>query len=272
MMTQQTIQAPEFGIGRRREARIALGRRRVLWIAALLSVGIHFFAAGAVILLPRILPQETRPQEQGTVELMMVEEKGSQPSQAGEKPDVKSTPPESQAAPKTEPVKEESPAPESKANLAQTVAHGDEPAQSDIATPTPTKTDTGPATKLAAAQPIPPDPQKAPVFDLAGTESDTNAIVLGGNVLPAMKDDRFRNRNPDYPIEAQINNQHGSIRVIVHVAANGLVSGVDVLESSGVSLLDRAAVDAVRKWRFHPAMHEGRTIPFDMPFTFIFSE
>ena len=29
-------------------------------------------------------------------------------------------------------------------------------------------------------------------------------------------------------------------------------------------------MEPVRKWHFHPAMQEGRTVPFDMPFQFIF--
>jgi len=43
-----------------------------------------------------------------------------------------------------------------------------------------------------------------------------------------------------------------------------------VLVSSGYDILDQAAVTAVRKWHFRPAMQEGRSIPFDMPFRFIF--
>ena len=64
--------------------------------------------------------------------------------------------------------------------------------------------------------------------------------------------------------------QHGEVVVLIHVGENGLSSGADVVESSGIAVLDQAAVTAVRKWRFHPAMREGRTIPFDMPFRFVF--
>ena len=58
--------------------------------------------------------------------------------------------------------------------------------------------------------------------------------------------------------------------MVIHVGANGLANGVDVVETSGVPVLDHAAVAAVRKWRFHPAMKDGQTIPFDMPFRFVF--
>jgi periplasmic protein TonB len=57
---------------------------------------------------------------------------------------------------------------------------------------------------------------------------------------------------------------------VIHVSDNGTPSGVDILESSGVDLLDQAAVTAVKKWHFHPAMKEGQAVPFDYPFQFIF--
>jgi protein TonB len=108
------------------------------------------------------------------------------------------------------------------------------------------------------------------VFDLEGTDSESNAIVMGGHVLPAMPDDRFRNRPPVYPIEAQIHNEHGSVVVLIHVSENGLATGADVLESSGVEILDQAALTAVRKWHFRPAMKGGQAVPFDYPFRFVF--
>jgi protein TonB len=109
-----------------------------------------------------------------------------------------------------------------------------------------------------------------PVFDLAGTESESNAYVLGAGVVPAQPDDRFRNRPPIFPHDAELRGEHGTVVVVIHVSESGVASSVDVMESSGVASLDRAATDAVRKWHFRPAMQEGRSVPFDMPFRFIF--
>ncbi len=108
------------------------------------------------------------------------------------------------------------------------------------------------------------------MFDLAGTESQSNAEVLGGHILPASPDNRFRNRPPIYPEEAANRGEHGSVVLLIHVSGAGIATGVDVVESSGVASLDQAAVTAVRKWRFHPALREGEAIPFDMPFRFVF--
>lgn len=255
-------------------------RRRFLLIAVLLSVGVHLIAALLIVFLPRVLPREAEPQEQGTVELLMVEQKGAQPSQAGQPNDSKpaQVPPEKAEPPKTdapkaEVQKDETPTPESKVVPAPPVTeHGDEPAlpPPEQAPPKPAKEYPRPAPKQAEAQPMPPPTQGAPVFDLEGTDSESNAIVMGGHVLPAMPDDRFRNRPPVYPIEAQIHNEHGSVVVLIHVSENGLATGADVLESSGVEILDQAALTAVRKWHFRPAMKGGQAVPFDYPFRFVF--
>ena len=280
--------------------------RRLLPIAVVLSIGIHLEAAVLAMLLPRILPGEAPEQEQGTVELLMVEQKGADPSEAGQRKDTTPAPvapaalvrpdpapPDEPDAPKGEHPKEVTATPSSEAASAplapETASappaseHGDEPVPppAERTPPNRAEVDTQPAQKpdeesgmpprsQAASAAAPPRSQQAPVFDLAGTESESNAIVFGARVLPAMRDDRFRNRPPPYPVEAQIRGEHGSVLVVIHVAENGLATGADVEESSGFDLLDRAAVAAVQKWHFRPALKAGRAVPFDMPFRFIF--
>jgi protein TonB len=274
-MGQSTISAPGIEARRPRVAPPASRRRRFLLIAVLLSVGVHLITALLIVFLPRVLPREAGPQEQGTVELLMVEQKGAQASQAGQPNESKpaQAPPEKADAPKAEVQKDETPTPESKVVPAPPVTeHGDEPAlpHAEQAPPKPAKEDLRPAPKQAEAQPTPPRTQEGPVFDLEGTDSESNAIVMGGHVLPAMPDDRFRNRPPIYPIEAQIHNEHGSVVVLIHVSENGMANGADVLESSGVEILDQAALTAVRKWHFRPAMKGGQAVSFDYPFRFVF--
>ena len=304
-MGHDTISAPMAEGGpkpevepRRGVRRASRGGRFVL-IAVALSVGIHVVAALLLVSLPRFLPTEVRPQEQGMVELLMVEQKGSQASQPKQSSDSKPAPTQKMETAKAEPSKAaqsrpETPKPEAKAAPAPPVAEpGDEPVpleqqpteqprvqQPPTPQPQPQPTLPQPASakpsktqleqQAIAQPPTLQQPQDAPVFNLEGTESESNAIVLGGNVLPAMRDDRFRNRPPIYPVEAEIHNQHGSVVVIIHVSANGTATGVDIMESSGVDVLDQAAVDAVRKWHFHPAMQGGEPVPFDMPFRFVF--
>ncbi len=101
-------------------------------------------------------------------------------------------------------------------------------------------------------------------------KASSNAEVLGGRVVPASPDDRFRNRPPIYPREAAMRGEHGAVVILIHVSENGVATGVDVMETSGVASLDKAAVDAVLKWHFRPALHEGLAVPFAMRFRFIF--
>ena len=53
------------------------------------------------------------------------------------------------------------------------------------------------------------------------------------------------------------------------IDANGGVESVRVLRS--VSLLDQAAVDAVKQWRFTPAMLNGQAVPVVMTVTVNFT-
>jgi protein TonB len=302
-MRPQTISVP--GSERRRPQRdpTASRRRRFLLIAIGLSIAVHIAAALLIIFLPRVLPQEARQQEEGTVELLMVEQKGGTPSEPGQPKESQPTPPQPQQkteAPKTEAPKTETPKtetakaepqkPDTESAAAPSIPPP--PIAPDATEPAPpptvetpqkqakaeTNPDPQPSAQPPTPPPAPPPPpppsppkaQEAPVFDLAGTESESNAVVLGKQIVPASPDNRYRNRPPIFPQEAEALGQHGSVLVVIHVADTGVASGVDVVESSGVDSLDQAAVDAVRKWHFRPALKEGRAVPFDMPFRFIF--
>jgi len=63
---------------------------------------------------------------------------------------------------------------------------------------------------------------------------------------------------PKYPARALRNGEQGTVLVSAEVGTDGVPSSVEVARSSGSRQLDRAAVDAVRHWRFRPAMADGR--------------
>jgi periplasmic protein TonB len=257
-------------------------RRRFLLIAVALSVAVHLMAAALIVYGPRVLPAHTPPPEQGEVELLMVEHQGAQASPAAQPQETQPTPPQPERKPQPPPKeaqKPETPTPAPPpAPAPPVVAKADEPAPPPVeqTPPREAKTVEQPEAQqqpTQPAQPTPPTPPKtqdAPVFDLTGTESESNAQVLGGHVLPASPDDRFRNRPPIYPREAAVRGEHGSVLLMIHVSESGFATGADVVESSGVSSLDQAATTAVLKWHFRPALQDGRAVPFDMPFRFVF--
>jgi periplasmic protein TonB len=272
-MGRQTTSAPRQD-GRQLRSGSRPPRRRFLLIAVGLSIAFHLAAAFLIVFLRRALPHEARPQEQGTVELLMVEAKGAQPSPAGQPQKSQPAPPRPEK--KVDAPKQEAQKPETPVIASQPVP----PVTQDADEKAPPPTQETPPREAGANQrpdpqppmtrPAPPKAQEAPVFDLAGTESESNAEVLGGRVVPASPDNRFRNRPPIYPYEAAIHGEHGSVLLMIHVSEAGVATGVDVVESSGVASLDEAAATAVRKWRFRPALQEGRSVPFDMPFRFVF--
>jgi protein TonB len=236
--------------------------RRVLLIAVALSVLVHLLPFGVVALMPPLVPVKPAPDAQGEVELLMVEQKGAAPSPAAQPSDGKDIPDAARPAEKAADKADTPPAPKTAPPVPVTDEAGE-------AVPPPPAAATQAETPPNA--PGPPPKPEALTFDFAGTDSDTNARVMSGHVLPAAPDDRFRNRPPPYPLEAAMKRETGAVLVLIHVSAYGLATGADVVESSGSSQLDAAAVTAVRKWHFHPAMQEGRAVPFDMPFRFVFS-
>jgi protein TonB len=75
---------------------------------------------------------------------------------------------------------------------------------------------------------------------------------------------------PRYPREAQRRGETGTVLLRVHVGPDGKPYSVDLVQGSGSRSLDRAASDAVRRWRFRPAVREGQAVAgtIQVPITF----
>ena len=63
----------------------------------------------------------------------------------------------------------------------------------------------------------------------------------------------LRNPKPAYPGLAQRRGMQGVVLLLVEVSAKGYPTTVKVKKTSGFMLLDKAALKAVRSWRFAPA-------------------
>ncbi len=68
------------------------------------------------------------------------------------------------------------------------------------------------------------------------------------------------NPSPRYPRLARQRGWQGVVVLEVFVDAGGRAGEVRVGESCGHGLLDRAALDAVREWRFAPGQEAGRPV------------
>ena len=121
-----------------------------------------------------------------------------------------------------------------------------------------------PPSATPAPAPPPPNADSDPRINLGGTDSLSNVLVEGDQVIPAGPDPKVHNREPIYPDEAVRRGQQGVVTLLILVSPEGLASDVGVARSSGFALLDRAARDAVTTWRFVPAVRDGQPIPSSM--------
>ncbi|OQZ00213.1 MAG: hypothetical protein B6D35_07175 [Candidatus Brocadia sp. UTAMX2] len=64
----------------------------------------------------------------------------------------------------------------------------------------------------------------------------------------------FQNQPPEYPQLARQMRQEGLVILRVEIDSKGMPVQVEVEQSSGYQLLDRAALKAVRRWKFQPEM------------------
>jgi periplasmic protein TonB len=105
----------------------------------------------------------------------------------------------------------------------------------------------------SAPPPLPPPPAQKP-------------IRIGGQVTAPALILRVEPKYPDFAAQAQI---EGLVILEATVDTDGRVQSVEVLRSHG--LLDQAAVDAVKQWRYSPLVLNGKPFPFILTVTVRFS-
>lgn len=72
--------------------------------------------------------------------------------------------------------------------------------------------------------------------------------------------DYAHNPKPKYPERAQREGWEGAVLLRVLVNRQGRPESIEVTHSSGFETLDRAAMDTVKDWRFHPARYGEREV------------
>jgi protein TonB len=114
------------------------------------------------------------------------------------------------------------------------------------------------------AEPPPDQPPPMPVRRQAATMVEVEtplevAIQLGGQPdrLPTKLP---TNPEPIYPADALAARIEGRVLLRATIEKSGRVGEVSIERSSGHASLDRAALDAVRRWRFTPAERRGAAI------------
>ena len=82
-------------------------------------------------------------------------------------------------------------------------------------------------------------------------------VAKGGSVA---EPDYLNNPPPKYPNESRRRHEEGVVLIFASIDSSGRVESLDISKSSGFSLLDEAAVSAVKNWKFKPARFAGISI------------
>lgn len=115
-------------------------------------------------------------------------------------------------------------------------------------------------TQIALDSPPPPSVElvatstvNAPVAAEPGPPAPATTSINGGdlssNVLAADP--------PTYPIESRRKHEQGTVKLLVLVGTDGKVQDISIASSSGSYRLDRAALHAVKRWRWSPSLRNG---------------
>jgi protein TonB len=134
------------------------------------------------------------------------------------------------------------------------------------------------AVDSATPQPkeTPPLTSTAPIASVTSPAPQAASMPSGAAATPAAVDPArslateerqptvdasFRgNRIPDYPQMSRRLGEQGTVVLRVMISPDGRAGEIQLSKSSGHARLDRAAIEAVREWRFVPALKGGRPV------------
>lgn len=110
----------------------------------------------------------------------------------------------------------------------------------------------------------PPEKVPAPAASKNPDREETSGLIG--------QEARYRyNPPPPYPSLARRRGYEGTVFLLVEVLPGGSAGRIRIRKSSGFPLLDQAALKAVGRWRFEPALENGtaRTSWVEVPIRFI---
>lgn len=99
-------------------------------------------------------------------------------------------------------------------------------------------------------------------------ETETTAENITDNIEspatqlqpPKFGADYLNNPPPVYPLAARRRNIEGHVLLRAEIQPDGSCSQVEIKQASPHELLNQAALEAVKKWRFVPASQDGRNV------------
>jgi protein TonB len=209
----------------------AFARNRLGWAVGA-SAALHVLALGSLLEWPDLLRREPPPPPAREAIVEVVMGKGAEASGVPVLP-----PPSPEAPPAPPPILETLPLPPIPDLAAAAMA---------------------PSLPPIVATPPPSPPAEKPAWEtraLLGEGTVGATEIFGDRLRPALSSQA--NLPPVYPRQSVQLGEQGLVVVRIRIGADGLVSGVEVLQTSGYTRLDQAAVAAIAHWRFTPAVENG---------------
>ena len=127
-----------------------------------------------------------------------------------------------------------------------------QPLPKAVASPDPAPA-TAPTGTLDPEPTAPATPTPAPTAAQASTDTAAPAAI----VMPSSSAAYLNNPRPSYPSISRRMGEQGKVMLRVFVNAQGQPEQIQIQQSSGFDRLDKAAVDAVRRWKFTPGSRNG---------------
>ncbi len=217
------------------------GRR---WVLALsLSLLAHILFWGLRDLIPAAeVPKPALPETMTiTLTSALAKPQASESKAQSQQKPPPPEPPKPKVIPKPKPV---TPKP-----LAKVIEEPTPPKVSDVKVHEETQEQKAPSPAIAAPS--------APASQVPPTSAEPTSGHFEG---PKLNADYLHNPRPDYPVQAKRMGWEGRVLLRVEVLASGSVGQVSIAKSSGHDLLDEAALDAVRRWKFVPAKRDGMAV------------
>ena len=102
-----------------------------------------------------------------------------------------------------------------------------------------------------------PVPAQAPQSSAQPTAPSSGGVASAPTADADYKAAYLQNPKPPYPPLAFRLRAEGKVVLIAEVLPNGQSGSVKIVESSGNEMLDKSALETVKKWKFTPARKDG---------------
>ena len=117
-----------------------------------------------------------------------------------------------------------------------------------------------PAVLPSQHEPAPPTPVQAPSPDKLVSQKAASPAETEPLTAPRFNAAYLHNPTPVYPAAARRTGYEGTVVIRARIQIDGSADRVEIKKSSGHGVLDQAALEAVRKWRFIPARRGNEAV------------